>query len=354
MNKIDFSELPHRGKYVDWKNVKSNTIILFWEEKEYQILADYLFTKNHTSYIHLRYEGVEKIMSRNEINPFRLYLLVFNKIRTYDVWNISNSLYDISFVRNNYKNPSYLKNISKYSYEEIEITCPYCKKTYIIKAKEINDGENKCPVCTKGTFPERVMRSLLKNNNIYFEEQVYVSSINKIFDFYLKNHNIVIETHGLQHYKDINFMNHKKTVKSDQMKRIYCQENNIQLIEINCSKSDVHFIIEEIKKSQLSNILTDLNEENIRIYNNDYYDYVLNLHSTKHTIYEISLRTGFKRAFISKITKNYNGDFFTPSKDDKIIRGIENLKIRDGNINKELLSKKYKDREKVLNFLKSC
>ena len=29
MNKIDFSELPHKGKYVDWKNVKSNTIILF-------------------------------------------------------------------------------------------------------------------------------------------------------------------------------------------------------------------------------------------------------------------------------------------------------------------------------------
>ena len=34
MNTIDFSELPHRGKYVDWKNVKSNTIILFWEERE--------------------------------------------------------------------------------------------------------------------------------------------------------------------------------------------------------------------------------------------------------------------------------------------------------------------------------
>ena len=49
MNTIDFSELPHKGKYVDWKNVKSNTIILFWKEKEYQILADYLFTKNHTS-----------------------------------------------------------------------------------------------------------------------------------------------------------------------------------------------------------------------------------------------------------------------------------------------------------------
>ena len=26
----------------------------------------------------------------------------------------------------------------------------------------------------------------------------------------------------------------------------------------------------------------------------------------------------------------------------------------NGNINKELLSKKYKDREKVLNFLESC
>ena len=67
---------------------------------------------------------------------------------------------------------------------------------------------------------------------------------------------------------------------------------------------------------------------------------------TNFKIYEISLRTGFKRAFISKITKNYNGDFFTPSKDDKIIRGIENLKIRDGNINKELLSKNTKIEKK--------
>ena len=56
------------------------------------------------------------------------------------------------------------------------------------------------------------------------------------FDFYLPEHNTCIEYDGIQHFKPIKFFNGKagllKTIKHDQIKNRYCQNNNINLIRI--------------------------------------------------------------------------------------------------------------------------
>jgi len=58
------------------------------------------------------------------------------------------------------------------------------------------------------------------------------------FDFYLPDYNTLIEFQGIHHYKPINKYRkakivHEKTIKHDEIKRSFCNENNIRLLEIN-------------------------------------------------------------------------------------------------------------------------
>ena len=55
------------------------------------------------------------------------------------------------------------------------------------------------------------------------------------FDFYLPDYNLAIEYQGEQHYRDNGFFKDKLEViqRRDEIKRKYCQENNIKLLEIS-------------------------------------------------------------------------------------------------------------------------
>ena len=80
----------------------------------------------------------------------------------------------------------------------------------------------------------------LKYNNYYFkDEHAFKDCKNKnplIYDFYLPNYNLLIEYQGMQHYKPIEFFGgektYKKQIKNDQIKRDYCKNKNIILLEI--------------------------------------------------------------------------------------------------------------------------
>ncbi|ANH50525.1 hypothetical protein [Staphylococcus phage pSco-10] len=118
------------------------------------------------------------------------------------------------------------------------------------------------------TYPERLMIGLLELNNLNYEYQkVFKDLPNRKFDFYLPKLNMVIETHGLQHYRELNgYMNHEKTKESDLEKYNYCKNKNIDYIEINCSYSDLSFILNNVENSKLNNILKNKDYHNLRNY----------------------------------------------------------------------------------------
>ena len=113
---------------------------------------------------------------------------------------------------------------------------------YIFKIRELGDlfeGRNRgCPKCYQfKSVGEQTIRNFLDEHNIAYIPQKTFAPLNKSkyrFDFYLPKFNLAIEYQGEQHYRDNNFF--KDTLNSiqkrDLIKRQYCQDNKIELLEI--------------------------------------------------------------------------------------------------------------------------
>jgi hypothetical protein len=127
-----------------------------------------------------------------------------------------------------------------------------------------------CPKCKQNYKLENEVRLLLKENKIEFEEKkVFDGLKNKISlkpDFYLPNERIMIECQGEQHFKPVDFGGKGKEEAKrqfelnkmrDEIKREFCKNNNIRLIEYTHLK---------IKKDGLVKTKEDL----LKIIRNDY------------------------------------------------------------------------------------
>lgn len=87
---------------------------------------------------------------------------------------------------------------------------------------------------------ELLIAKLLSNMQIPFETQKTFNNLkDKSYlklDFFLTDKNIAIEYQGEQHYESIDFFGGKERleiqISHDNIKREYCQQNNIKLIEI--------------------------------------------------------------------------------------------------------------------------
>lgn len=116
-----------------------------------------------------------------------------------------------------------------------------CGNIKITLGKSLRQGlVNSCGcLSSKG---EQKIQHILQENKIKFIREYTFNNLRSknncllYFDFFLPDFNTCIEYQGEQHYKDIlhhwkNF-SFEKTQEHDQLKRNYCQQNNIKLIEI--------------------------------------------------------------------------------------------------------------------------
>lgn len=100
-----------------------------------------------------------------------------------------------------------------------------------------------CPTC-KASKGEKLVENLLTSLNIKYEKQYsFTECCNKFplkFDFWLPAYNMCIEYQGRQHYEPVQFSKGHTTYLedfeqgqiNDQIKRDYCANNNIRLIEV--------------------------------------------------------------------------------------------------------------------------
>jgi very-short-patch-repair endonuclease len=101
-----------------------------------------------------------------------------------------------------------------------------------------------CPKCNESKG-EKEIRIILKNNNINYQTQKKFNGCNYIrplkFDFYLPDYNTCIEFDGEQHYKIKEFFGGEKEFKNiqqrDQIKNVFCIENNINLLRIKYNEN---------------------------------------------------------------------------------------------------------------------
>jgi len=150
-----------------------------------------------------------------------------------DAKSVHGCLYDYSKV-------NYINNI-----EKIIIVC---KKHGVFEQIPTNHlAGNGCPKC-KESHGERKIRKFLDDNFIsYIRQKTFDKCVNpktnrKLkFDFYLPDHNMCIEFDGEQHFNCGFKMNGKFVITDDyvrsikyrdELKNVYCFNNNINLIRI--------------------------------------------------------------------------------------------------------------------------
>jgi len=143
----------------------------------------------------------------------------------------------------------------KTSLTKIKIRHNKCGKVYKVKPNAFTNG-NRCPKCSLNGFSkgEKKINDFLNENNIEKKWQYRFENCKKTrplpFDFKIKNKPIVIEYNGEQHYEPVEYFGGKekfqKQQKNDNIKKQYCKENNIKLIEIPYwEKDNIEEILEE-------------------------------------------------------------------------------------------------------------
>lgn len=132
--------------------------------------------------------------------------------------------------------------LSKYvgSDKNIDIKCKKCGFIISQRAKSIYERGIYCPCCD-GTKGEQYISNYLFVNHIdfipqyKFEDCKYINPLP--FDFYLPKHNMCIEYQGKQHYCAIDFFGgeekFEEQIKRDDIKKSYCNNNKITLLEIS-------------------------------------------------------------------------------------------------------------------------
>jgi len=179
--------------------------------------------------------------------------------------NVVKGINDISTTHTQYL--KYFNNTEDaylYSYgsnKEIVVKCPDCGNLKKIKISDLIGNNFYCRKCGDGvSYPEKIMFNVLSQLNINFETQKkFCWSENKYYDFYIPSLNIIIETHGEQHYKESNFF--KKTLKeqenNDFLKKYLATQNGIEInnyIVIDCRNSNIDWIKNNILNSKLHKI----------------------------------------------------------------------------------------------------
>ena len=120
------------------------------------------------------------------------------------------------------------------SHKKVIITCPKHGDFY----QRPNDHLSGygCPKC-KSSALEKLMRGLLKSNNIKFKEQKSWSWLRykgkQKVDFYLVDFNVVIECQGIQHFERREFFEKDDTFEErlnrDKNKKKLCEEHGIKV-----------------------------------------------------------------------------------------------------------------------------
>lgn len=150
------------------------------------------------------------------------------------------------------------------SHTKINIRCNKCGYEWCIKPSHLLDGHS-CPNCNK-SLGENMIENYLIENHIIFKQQYKFKNCkgkrNQLpFDFAIFDDNdnllFLIEYQGIQHFEPVGIFGGEKQFKTqlicDEIKRNYCKNSGIELLEIPYyEKENIKIIL-----SQKLNILEE-------------------------------------------------------------------------------------------------
>ena len=151
------------------------------------------------------------------------------------------------------------------THEKIEVICPRCGEIKYISPKELLHT-GLCCICGDGqSFPNKFVYNVLCQLHLNIQpEFTPLWACGKRYDEYLIDYNIIIENHGMQHYRECSFTN--KTLEeeqvNDRLKQELAEVQNIRYIVLDCRYSSAEHIKKSIMNSGLPEILS-FNEKDV-------------------------------------------------------------------------------------------
>jgi hypothetical protein len=148
------------------------------------------------------------------------------------------------------------------SNKKLKLICPDCGNKKLMTPWMLNKQGLGCNKCSDGiSYPEKFIYNILYQLPLKFEVQkVFDWAKNKKYDFYIPELNMIIETHGAQHYEDKILIYGKTALEeqdNDRLKEKWARLNGIEnYIAIDCKISDLNYIKNSIISSDMSNAFT--------------------------------------------------------------------------------------------------
>lgn len=130
-----------------------------------------------------------------------------------------------------------IREVESRSPRRFECLCS-CGKVVEVLLSDLRSQHTQSCGCKNISKGEQFVESILKEKNIKYTPQKCFEDCKNVrslpFDFFLEEYNICIEYQGEQHYKPIKFWGGEEGFqyrqKNDNIKKKYCEENNIKLI----------------------------------------------------------------------------------------------------------------------------
>lgn len=315
MKKVFLDNLPKKGKQIDWKGSIGYKISFIYDDLNGEIeLIDYCNRE-----IIVKYNNNIKSIKTNHFSNCKIGILLGVKTHDnlYSINKYKNGLLLTNFIRiNNEKGYSYICEKCKYEGEILEkrlsrgggcpccngkivveninslyhtdywmvqlgvdeewakkntkcsakkalCKCPHCGKQFNKKCSDINTNKSISCNCMDGvSYPEKFIYFLLKEFNLDFTSQLNKSSFKWCgrykYDFYIPSLNLIVETHGGQHY--IENTNFKRTLKQEQendnLKEELALASGIEYyIVLDCRKSELEWIKNSVLNSKLAELI---------------------------------------------------------------------------------------------------
>lgn len=215
------------------------------------------------------------------------------------------------------------KSIHAHSGKKFYFKCSTCdsisSKTLTLAA--ITAKDYSCNICSDGiSIPEKFLINLFVELNIqYIFQKSFSWSERKVYDFYLPSINLIIETHGIQHYEE-SARSMRTLIEeqlNDQKKLELAKKHNMNFLTIDCRESN----LEWLKTNCIKKLPSYLDLKNInwtKIWSNSQLSYTKktwDLWNEEKSVKEISKLLNLadttirKYLTVGKETKNctYNG-----------------------------------------------
>lgn len=276
----------HDSKKLTTEEFVEKSISIHGDKYSYEFVS-YTTSHKKVDIFCKKHKNIFKMKPNNHLNGNGCPSCKLDNNKKYEIIDLIDTFKDIHDNKYTYNNFYEYKNVS----DKIEVNCekhglflisikshlykkrgcPYCRNVdisefiersniihnsiydyssveFINTRTEVNirckeHGIFKIPICKpvcKSSKGEKSITSILESFNIEYERQKKFNGCrykNKLkFDFFIQSLNICIEYNGRQHYEPNDFFGGEKSFKKqlirDNIKKEYCENNNIKLIII--------------------------------------------------------------------------------------------------------------------------